>query len=1236
MTALLPFILAIMAAISTACCQEVAYAYSESGGRLLESANITEYNGTDTVTSAITGAGLSFQGSGMTVDEMKEEINLKLNVPNQVVDNKASSLVLDYPGDRTINQICSIYEHMVGKWSYKSDTRGIEVFQYSNQSLERGAGRFSGQGDCDDFAILLASLVESVGGTSRIILAYGPMGGHAYTEVYLGNASSSESDVQRMLSWLRKNYKVKDVNTHTDLKTDDVWLNLDWWKDPNTGRDLAKHPGGPFFSATSQIPIPTRDGIKPQPLNPPNEPPQALFEVFPEVSNAGQSTIFNASKSRDIGGRIDSYLWDFGDGNRTGVREPIVGHVYLKGGLYSINLTVEDDEGVFNFSSRNIMINNPPQASFSFYPPAPRPNETVFFDASQSNDIEDGSTLIYKWDFGDGDTGIGARKLHPYLLGGIYKVNLTVIDSNDAENSASREIKVNRPPHAMIRYDKEEPNAGDLVSFDSSDSFDDDSSIIGYFWDFGDGNTSEEKSPAHVYQEGGNFTVNLTVKDSDNATDANITRIKINERPIAAFIFSPVNPDVNEGITFDASESNDPDGIVEYIWDFGEGKKPESWIGPLAYYTYHRKGNYEVGLTVVDSKKAKNFKKERIDVDESHAPIEVAQPGEEEAMPFTPPVEEAITSTPTPTEIEIRSRIATGTYSWTADDFAGFYYDIDDNIKTEELTATVTDNKLLEPDGVVYRTTAMEDSFDYGAWGDFLVIGFLGEKYFAGYVDNYERIDDVLFEKSEDENVLADKQLLKILVDNDDEMTVTSGTPLRLEEGYELSIKSIDIDANMVYLELSKDGSVVDSKVISPSRDGASMLDKTYYYKKDVGDSKDVVIIAAHFKNAFRGADQDLATVDGLWQLSDTATDVSEKTEYDKMTIQTLTSYSIMMNNEDNDITLSKGKDISLMPGVSIKTADADEFRYYIYKEITEPGTYEIRGSVATESYTWTADDFAGFYYDIDDNIKTEELTATVTDNKLLEPDGVVYTTTAMEDNFDYDAWGEYFVIGFLAEKYFAGYIDNPDIIDDVLFEESEDKNILAQKQLLKILKDNDNEIIVTSGTPLKLEEGYELGIKSIDIDGNKVYLELSKDGSVVDSKVISPSRDGATMLDKTYYYKKDVGDSKDVVIIAAHFKNAFRGAEQDLATVDGLWQLSDTATDVSEKTEYDKMTIQTLTSDSIMMNNEDNDITLSNGKDASLMWGVRIKTASPSAEEGNYWLRYYIYKTVTIAEPSQ
>jgi len=82
----------------------------------------------------------------------------------------------------------------------------------------------------------------------------------------------------------------------------------------------------------------------------------------------------------------------------------------------------------------------------------------------------------------------------------------------------------------------------------------------------------------------------------------------------------------------------------------------------------------------------------------------------------------------------------------------------------------------------------------------------------------------------------------------------------------------------------------------------------------------------------------------------------------------------------------------------------------------------EIRGEVAYGDFEWTADNFAGFYYDIDDNIGTEKLTTIITEgNKLQEPCGIVYTTTTQRKDFDYEDWGFYNVIGFQAKKYFAG-----------------------------------------------------------------------------------------------------------------------------------------------------------------------------------------------------------------------
>ncbi len=85
----------------------------------------------------------------------------------------------------------------------------------------------------------------------------------------------------------------------------------------------------------------------------------------------------------------------------------------------------------------------------------------------------------------------------------------------------------------------------------------------------------------------------------------------------------------------------------------------------------------------------------------------------------------------------------------------------------------------------------------------------------------------------------------------------------------------------------------------------------------------------------------------------------------------------------------------------------------------------------------------------------------------------------------------------------------------------------------------------MNSGTPLGLEEGYELLIQSIDIDVNKLHLELCKDGMVVDSQVIISENE----VDNTFIYSRPETSQK----IKVRFKNAFRGAEQSLATIDNI-----------------------------------------------------------------------------------
>ncbi|MBN1323779.1 MAG: S-layer protein, partial [Methanotrichaceae archaeon] len=86
----------------------------------------------------------------------------------------------------------------------------------------------------------------------------------------------------------------------------------------------------------------------------------------------------------------------------------------------------------------------------------------------------------------------------------------------------------------------------------------------------------------------------------------------------------------------------------------------------------------------------------------------------------------------------------------------------------------------------------------------------------------------------------------------------------------------------------------------------------------------------------------------------------------------------------------------------------------------------QVRGEVQTvvdgASYTWNPQNFAGFYYDIDDDLGNEEITMAITGTKLEEPSGVKYSTSKQENDFEFEDWGWYYSIGFLGENYFAGY----------------------------------------------------------------------------------------------------------------------------------------------------------------------------------------------------------------------
>ena len=245
----------------------------------------------------VTGGGSMAEGETEKVTrDFKETLDSRVEVDNPSVHYEALVLAARYPGDHTIDQICSIYSYLKNGngstrgWSYVPDPRGLDYFNYANESLRAGSqSGCAGAGDCDDFAILMSALVESVGGTTRIIMAKNATtGGHAYTEVYLGRLDGNGSQVREIIEWLRQKFHTNKIYTHIDTDTREVWLNLDWGSDERGN----SHPGGPFFPGDRHLVLCIRDQMSRTPLR----VPDAAVEKTGIGASAARTSLIQAAE----------------------------------------------------------------------------------------------------------------------------------------------------------------------------------------------------------------------------------------------------------------------------------------------------------------------------------------------------------------------------------------------------------------------------------------------------------------------------------------------------------------------------------------------------------------------------------------------------------------------------------------------------------------------------------------------------------------------------------------------------------------------------------------------------------------------------------------------------------------------------------------------------------------------------------------------------------------------------
>jgi PKD repeat protein len=85
-----------------------------------------------------------------------------------------------------------------------------------------------------------------------------------------------------------------------------------------------------------------------------NQKPDADFIYNPVNPSVGKSFEFNADNSEDPDGTIQSYEWDFGDGNSTTGKS--VTHTYEEAGTYMVTLIVKDDDGATDTATKDVNV----------------------------------------------------------------------------------------------------------------------------------------------------------------------------------------------------------------------------------------------------------------------------------------------------------------------------------------------------------------------------------------------------------------------------------------------------------------------------------------------------------------------------------------------------------------------------------------------------------------------------------------------------------------------------------------------------------------------------------------------------------------------------------------------------------------------------------------------------------------------------------------------------------------
>lgn len=314
--------------------------------------------------------------------------------------------------------------------------------------------------------------------------------------------------------------------------------------------------------------------------------PQLSTTISPSTSLEGCqpfSQTFTQTTTPDI---ANNYYWDFGDGTTSGEKNPpkkTYRHLKNTDQNYQVSLITSNEYGCRDTATPvNVKVYSYVDAKFTVEPDTSGcspftvniKNNTPTFADVKSSVWKDNTTV-----FSPSTPAFSRRYTNTNNTNSEHIISLTNSNGHNAcDVTYSKTIVVK--PEITAKFTSDEGTVCDNteISFSNKSYFTEESKLIqgstaSYYWTFGDGSTSSEENPKHIFkntEQNGistqEFKVNLTI-DVGGCT-ANFER--------SVFVYPKVSADFSSDKYIlcapeDIEIRNDSRGAAHFLWTFSDG-----------------------------------------------------------------------------------------------------------------------------------------------------------------------------------------------------------------------------------------------------------------------------------------------------------------------------------------------------------------------------------------------------------------------------------------------------------------------------------------------------------------------------------------------------------------------------------------------------------------------------------------------------------------------------------------